>query len=217
MNFNILDAELRMQLRLLKLESSDPYANELEINFSDAENEQCHPLTETAEILLAFEDEGDRDFSYLLDVLSDLGVHEAEWDGLSNTFYMREYPVCSNAFDSLEKKYRNVKSWSRSERKLLFDLINLVLSEIVEQIKIQHAWVKPRRLIGPMCSHDCLVEKVWQMVVKYRKESENKLEEVLELKYLNLVEGVDIVGIEIESMLKDELLEELIFDLMLAG
>ncbi|KAM0948220.1 hypothetical protein DsansV1_C07g0076001 [Dioscorea sansibarensis] len=209
--------ELRMQLRLLKLETSDAYAEELETNFSDANDEQCHPLTETVEILLAFEDEDDRDFSYLLDVLSDLGVHEAEWDRLSDAFYMREYPVSSNAFDSLEKKYRSVKSWSRSERKLLFDLINLVLAEIVEQIKNQHSWVKPRRVIGPMCSPDCLVEKVWQMVVKCRKESESNLDKVLELKYLNLVDDVDIVGIEIESMLKDKLLEELVSDLMLAG
>ncbi|KAJ0962280.1 hypothetical protein J5N97_030108 [Dioscorea zingiberensis] len=210
--------ELRMQLRLLKMESSDAYAEESEIDLGDEDDGRCHPLTETREILLAFKGEDDRDFSYLLDVLNDFGVHGPDWDSLSDPFYMREHPVCPSMFGKLEKKYSIDESWSRSERKRLFDLINLVLVEIVQPFKdLVHPWVKPRRVMVPMCSPDCLVDKVWQMVVKNRKESEGKLDRVLELKWLDLVEDIDLVGIELETTLTNELLEEFISDMMLAG
>ncbi|KAJ0979423.1 hypothetical protein J5N97_014897 [Dioscorea zingiberensis] len=208
--------ELRRQLRRLKLESLDIYSEQSEMIASDDDDGgECHSITNAGEILQTFKDEADRDFSYLLDVLIDSGVHGADRDMLSDPFCKIEYPVRSNVFDDLEKKYSILDSWPKSERKLLFDLINLVLVEIGSPYRNLHPWIEQTRTFPPLWSHDDLVEKVWQMVVKNRKDLTSNLYDFLEPKWLNLEEDFDMIGMNIEGMLQEDLLEDLVTEFIL--
>ncbi|KAM0953613.1 hypothetical protein DsansV1_C01g0001841 [Dioscorea sansibarensis] len=213
--------ELRRQLRRLKLESLDIDSEQSELIVSDDDDDDAavrgdHYTTNAGEILQSFKDEADRDFSYLLDVLIDLGIHGTGPDMLSDPFLKVEYPVQLNVFDNLEKKYSFLVSWPKSERRHLFDLINSALAEIGAAYRNLHPWMTQMRAFRPILSRDDLVEKVWQMVVKNRKELTGNLESFLELKWLNLEEEeVDMIGMDIQETLQEDLLEDLISEFML--
>ncbi|XP_073009606.1 uncharacterized protein [Typha latifolia] len=194
--------ELQMQLDLLKFDS-DTEEPEGE-NFS---------LPLTGDILEAFRDGDDRDFSYLLDILIDLGVHSTNQDRLYN--YPGNCSMISSMFEKLEKKYSRLEAWSRSERMLLFDLINSILSEVVALCMCLNPCMKFNRYIAALWGHEGLVEKVWQMLVRQRKEltGGNPESNVLDPKWLDLGDEVDTMGSEIEIMLNNELLEELLLEI----
>ena len=204
-----------MQLKLLKLESADTDAEDLELLISsDEDSLECHSPIYAGEILEAFRDDEDRDFSYLLDVLIDSRVHHTSANELFNACYMQEYPVSTEVFENLEKKYNVLVSWSRPERKLLFDLISSILvDKINPSIDLQS--MKSRRC-HPTWSREGLVEDVWQLVVKQRKELGGKHEDklLLEPRWLDLGGDVDMVGMELERMLIDDLMEELLSQLI---
>ncbi|XP_038980943.1 uncharacterized protein LOC103705996 [Phoenix dactylifera] len=211
--------ELQMQLQFLQLESVDAYADGSGLFVSgdvDASRD-CHSLHQTGDILQEFMDEEERDFSYLLDILIDSGVHAAKQDRLFNSCYSPEHPVGPGMFEKLEQKYNKLATWSRSERKLFFDLINSVLAEILAPCMDLHPWVQSNSKIGPMWGCEGLVEKAWQMSVKQRKELNvgNPEEKVLDFKWFELGDDVDIIGREIERMLKEDLLEELVSEFIL--
>ncbi|XP_072985636.1 uncharacterized protein [Typha latifolia] len=207
--------ELRMQLRLLKQESTDTCAEETELFIlSDEDNEEdVRSLPPMGEILPAFRDEEDRDFSYLLDMLIDLGVPGANQDVLFDACYSQECPVSPEVFDKLEKKYCKLFLWSRSDRKLLFDLINSTLVDFMASCMDLQPCMMPKRW-QPKWQREDFVEEVWQMVVKRRRELRCSLEGVLEVKWSDLRCCIDTIGIEIEEILHDDLLEELVLDLI---
>ncbi|XP_020272081.1 uncharacterized protein LOC109847259 isoform X2 [Asparagus officinalis] len=194
--------DLRMQLRLLKLESADSDAEDLELFISSDEEDsggKCHSPLSSGEVLQAFRDDEDRDFSYLLDVLIDSGVRYTSGNSLFNAYYPEEHPVGKEVFEKLEKKYRMMTSWSKSERKLLFDLISSILSDILTRMK------------SSCPSSEDLVEDVWQLVVKKRKELGGNQEQLLlDPWWLNLGDDVATIGKELETILVDDLMEELL-------
>ena len=200
-----------MQLKLLKLESSDTDAQDLELLISsDEDRGECHSPLYAGEILGDFGDDEDRDFSYLLDVLIDSGVHHTSANRLFNPCYTQEYPVGREVFEKLEKKYNVLASWLRSERKLLFDLISSILADVINpSCDLQS--MKSRRC-HPSCAREGLVEDVWQLVVKQRKELGGKQEEklLLEPRWLDLGGDVNMVGKELERMVIGDLMEELL-------
>lgn len=200
------------------MESLDIDSEQSELIVSDDDDDavgEGHFTTNAGEILQSFKDEADRDFSYLLDVLIDSGVHGTDLDIVPDPFRSVEYPVQMNVFDNLEKKYNFLVSWPKSERRHLFDLINLELAEIGTAYRNLHPWMKQTRTFRPIKSRDDLVEKVWQMVVKNRKELTGNLESFLELKWLNWEEEVDMIGMDIQGMLQEDLLEDLVSEFML--
>lgn len=207
--------ELRMQLKLLKLESAGTDAEDLELLISSDEEDirgHAHSPLNSVEILEEFRDDEERDFSYLVDVLIDSGVHSTSGDGLLNACCMLEYPVGRGAFEKLEKKYNALASWSRSERKLLFDLICSIIAQTIApsiapqsmKSRSRHRWAR-----------ESLVEDVWQLVVKQRNEIGVQLEEklLLEPRWLDLGDDINIVGTELEQMLMDDLTNELLSQL----
>lgn len=161
-------------------------------------------------------DDEERDYSYLLDILIVSGIHGAKQERLSNACYSSECPVNPGTFEVLEKKYGKPAVWSRSERKLMFDLTNLTLAEILAPCMNQHPWVKTARRIGPMWGSEGLLEKTWLMLVERRIEQNiGKAEDkAVDLKWLNLGDHVDEVGMQIQIMLMEKLLEELVTELL---
>lgn len=205
--------DLRMQLQLLRLES-DKYNSECETSVlsEDGTGEYNSP-PQNGETLQTYRNEEDRDYSYLLDVLIDLGIHGARED----TCCSPKCPVDMDVFDKLEEKYGLLVGWSKLERKLFFDLISSILAETLSPWMGQQPWVKPKRKLGSVWSCEGLPEEVWQMVVRQRKElCQVKPEDmILVPRWLDLGEDLDMVGREIEGMLTDKLLEELVFEVFL--
>ncbi|KAJ6818673.1 uncharacterized protein M6B38_405330 [Iris pallida] len=109
------------------------------------------------------------------------------------------------SFEKLEKKYSVMVSWSRSDRKLLFDLISSILVDVTIPSPNLHS-AKPRGQL--VWAREELVEKVWQTIVKRRKEVGGKQDaQILDRRWLDLVDDVDIVGKDLERIIED-LMEE---------
>uniref|UniRef100_M1D351 Phosphatidylinositol n-acetylglucosaminyltransferase subunit p n=1 Tax=Solanum tuberosum TaxID=4113 RepID=M1D351_SOLTU len=82
---------------------------------------------ENKEILIDFNTEETRDYSYLVEVLDEVSLTVLDY----NIWNSSEYSVNSSVFDMLEKKYGKQESWHKLDRKLMFDIINSGLSKIM--------------------------------------------------------------------------------------
>ncbi|KAK8950084.1 hypothetical protein KSP40_PGU003349 [Platanthera guangdongensis] len=194
--------DLRRQLNLLELET---------VGSGD---EQSKPLIfndETGkEILMLLKHGGGRDLLYLLDILTVSGIYASTQNKFFDACYLSDSPVFPDVFEKLEKKYNTVTLWSRSERKLLFDHINSVLAKVLAPCMDLHPWVELKSNI--FCGHGRLVNESWRVLIRRQKElSKGKPEDmVLDSRWLYLDDHVDMIGREIEIMVKDDLLDELI-------
>ncbi|XP_074565846.1 uncharacterized protein LOC141822303 [Curcuma longa] len=159
-----------------------------------------------------FMDEEERDYTYLLDILFVSGIHSSKQNSLVNACHLPEYPVNPTLFEKLEKKFGKLVAWSTTERKLMFDMTNSILAEILAPCMDPHPWVNSIRTIGPMWSSEGLVEKSWKILVKKRAELSfgNAEDKALDFKWLDLGDHINDIGCEIERLLKEELLEELV-------
>lgn len=177
--------ELQTQLKLLKSKSLETNVDESELAYSDEDIKE--------NTVQEFNDDEDRDYSYLLDVLIYSGIHSTNANDITN-------PLRRELFERLEKKYNVVEAWSISERMLLFDHIREIISDVVEKSK-RCVWAR-----------EDLVEEIWQVVVKQRKEQNSVLEDKLLLDpgWLNLEHDVYVVVIELERMLTDEAMDDFI-------
>lgn len=217
LEYDVIVSELRLQLQLLKLESADTFAEEPEVLVLSDEDTgaRCQSPLLTGLVLQAFRDDDDRDFSYLLDILIESGVHAVNQDRIFDAFYSPDSPVGPGVFDNLEKKYNMLVLWSSSERKLLFDLINIILVDLVAPCLDLHPWLISKRC-RPLWNYEGLAERGWRMVVRQRKElAGNQEEVVLEQRWLGTEEDVDMIGREIEKMLNEDLLVELVAEFIL--
>ncbi|XP_077213118.1 uncharacterized protein LOC143848155 isoform X2 [Tasmannia lanceolata] len=214
---------LRMQLQLLKLESTEPFTDGSEITASSDEDtgEGCDGLLEEKEELSGIFKDENRPFSFLLDVLVTSGFHGAESKMLFPTWYSSEFPVDPVLFEKLENKYGKHVGWLRSERKLLFDRINSGLVEILRPCMERHPWVMPkRRRTWVVSSGEALAEEAWQWLVRQSKEvSGNSPEKIIgrEVGWIELEEDVDTLGMDIERLLIDDLMEEVMLELSSCG
>lgn len=209
--------ELRRQLQLLKFDSENNFAKEIEA-FISSDEDAVEPFSQLGDIHQSFRDEEDRDYSYLLDLLIDSGLLKSERSGLFGACHLAELPVGLDVLDKLEKKYKSVESWSRSERRLLFDLVNYTIADIAAKPFVNmRLLVKPSLFLQSKKAHEGLVEEIWQAVVKRRKEASSYSEEdQAGPKLFDFQNGEsELVGRDLENMLSenlmDELLEELIF------
>ncbi|KAI0527643.1 hypothetical protein KFK09_003248 [Dendrobium nobile] len=203
--------ELRMQLQFLKIDSTDSFAEEIDA-FISFDVDSRDPAFQLGDIIQAFRDEEDRDYSYLLDMLIDSGFLKSEKIGLFNALQLSELPVSVDVFNKLEKKYKSVESWSISERKLLFDLINSTLADISAMLfmnKSSLCWQSKMAHEGP-------VEKIWQAVVKCRKEVSNSFleENLIEQRWFEVRNDSEVVGRELENMLSEHLIDQLLKELI---
>uniref|UniRef100_A0ACD5WC01 Uncharacterized protein n=1 Tax=Avena sativa TaxID=4498 RepID=A0ACD5WC01_AVESA len=192
--------------------TSDYLCSEME----GSENDETTQLVE--DILEEFGDEEERDFSYLLDILISSGIHGITENELYKVCQSLDCPAGYDVFDKLEKKYMKVTQWSRSDRKLTFDMVNCILSEILAPCLDMHPWVKTARNMAPAWGSEGLLEKLLQLLAKRREElalSVSKPEkQAFGQTWPDLADYIDRSGREVEKMIKDDLLEELVLDLM---
>ncbi|TYJ36674.1 hypothetical protein E1A91_A05G323300v1 [Gossypium mustelinum] len=101
-----------------------------------------------------FRVEENRDFSYLVDVLTEAGFRGP------------------SVFDKLEKKYGEQISWNRSARRLLFDQINSGLIELFRPCFGEPMWAKPvaRRLSHRQNLKE-IEEQLYKLLVCHDKEA----------------------------------------------
>ncbi|XP_048225940.1 uncharacterized protein LOC8278099 isoform X2 [Ricinus communis] len=198
---------LRMQLQLLKLES-EAYAEGPMLISSDEDLEEGSVGTSEEK----GKPEESREFSYVVDVLLESGISDADPNTFMASWHSSECPVNSVVFEELEKKHCYVKSWPRSERKLLFDRINSALLVINQQFADPHPWVRPATAIASRWIKNGLEDGIHELLanqdMKANKDAAEKAL-VMDLQWLDLRDNIDIVGRDIEGLLIEELLKEI--------
>lgn len=223
--FYLCIADLHPESELVRCPSVESTAEVGEIGISDyalgvdgldaSLNGEAIQLVE--DIFEEFGDEEEREFSYVLDILIVSGIHGTAEDQLYKVCQSLDCPAGYDVFEKLEKKYMKVAEWSRSDRKLIFDMVNTILSEILAPCLDMHPWVKSARKMAPVWGSEGLLEKILQMLVQRREElglSKTKPEKkALDRKWPDLSDCVDRVGRDVENMIKDDLLEEMLLDL----
>jgi hypothetical protein len=176
------------------------------------------PIQLVEDILEELEDDEEREFSYLLDILIASGIHGTVEDQMYKVCQSTEYPASDDVFEKVEKKYTKVVQWSRSDRKLLFDMVNTILSQILAPCLNMRPWVNTTRNLAPLWGAEGLLEKVLQVLTQRREQlapSETKPEKKgLDPKWPDLADWIDRAGRDIERMIKDDMLEELALELL---
>ncbi|XP_037444134.1 uncharacterized protein LOC119312505 [Triticum dicoccoides] len=165
-----------------------------------------------------FEDEEEREFCYLLDILIASGIHGVEEDRLYKVCQSLDCPAGYDVFDKLEKKYKKVAQWSRADRKLTFDMVNSILSEILAPCLDMHPWATTARNMAPAWGSEGLLEKLLQVLTRRREELAARIpkneKRGFDQKWPDLADYIDRAGRDVERMIKDDLLEELVLELM---
>lgn len=168
---------------------------------------------ENEDSMRLFRVEESRDYSYLVNVLSEIGFYVRSSVMDLGTWCPPEWPVSSSVFETLEKKFGNQASWKRSDRRLLFDRINAGLMEIFEPCLGVPMWTKPvSRRIRSTSSEEMIEEDLWMLLVSQEKETgRDSTEKVLGREIeLDLGDDVDGIGREIERFLFDKLVAEFV-------
>ncbi|KAM0930764.1 hypothetical protein ACQ4PT_000691 [Festuca glaucescens] len=206
---------LRMQLQLLKTETTeDADATDHLIASDDEDASTNQPLPEM-EISHAFMDEEERDFSYVLDMLTLLGIDAAYQDGQLDMYCFSEQPAGPDLFEILENKYSGLILWQRSERMLLFDLTNAVIAEVMTSL-VHHGSKGLLRRFSSRWDQEGFVEYVWQGVFQLRQEMDcNQVDPLMmDLERHGSEDGIDLVGREIGTMVLESLVEETIAEFL---
>ncbi|XP_078429490.1 uncharacterized protein LOC144701641 [Wolffia australiana] len=192
--------ELRLKLQLLKLESVG--ADESGVTLSD-EDDDKEPEQEL---------EPEAEFTYLIEVLAEAGFRRNDWDELFCRFFAPEAPICPKVFHKLEKmRSSDDSSRGKSERKLLFDMFNGVLADLLTMNMELRPWVKNNR---PFYGRRNLTEEAWEMLCRRRGEaiSSSRVAFLEDPMWLDLVEDVDSIGRDVERIMVDDLLQDLVSD-----
>lgn len=167
--------------------------------------------------LEAFQVEEDRDFSYLLDILISSGmIVSTDWQLLCKSWHSSSFPVGPQVFERLESKYAKMTSWPKPKRRLMFDLANSVLSDVLAPCTNIHPWVSSTRQCRPIWGPEGPVEKVWQMMVRQQEELAigHPDDKVLDPNWLQADDDIYAVGNQIAVMLHADLLEEVILEFL---
>ncbi|GAB4836527.1 hypothetical protein Ancab_001439 [Ancistrocladus abbreviatus] len=206
---------LKMKLKLFRADSLEMDSKGLGIMVSGDE--------ETEEVSFGSSRENEKkmricnipksqDFSYLVDVLVESGF---DVRNLKDTEIQQslEFAIDPSVFDVLEEKYGKQTSWKRSERRLLFDRINLGLAEILQSFKgigIESRSVAKRFVC--LQHPELIADELWSWLVNQEKEARRESSDKVidrELKWLELGEDISAIVREIEKLLIDELVEEI--------
>ncbi|OEL30179.1 hypothetical protein BAE44_0008802, partial [Dichanthelium oligosanthes] len=187
------------------------HLDESEISMSS--DDEDHSAYQSLE---AFQVEEDRNFSYLLDILICSGIMVADWQLICKSWYSPGCPVGPHVFDRLERKYSKIATWAKPERRLLFDLVNSILSKVLAPCVDVHPWVQPSRHCVPLWGPEGPVEKVWQTIVRQWEDcvTGHPDEMVLDTNWLEVGNDINMVGKQITQMLHGDLLEEVIVDFL---
>ncbi|MED6177462.1 hypothetical protein PIB30_098337 [Stylosanthes scabra] len=184
-------------------------------------DEECGDKSVTGEyeekkdLVGSFGSEESRDFSYVVEVLTEAGVLNRSLFTDFSTWHSAECPISTLVFENLEKKFGEQQFWKRSERRLLFDRINVGLSKIMQPCSYVPTWEKPvsRRLRAEL-SHDMVEEEMWGMLVAQEKKAvKNSADNDMlggDISWLDLGENIEEIVIEIVKLLIEELAQEMV-------
>ncbi|XP_052176158.1 uncharacterized protein LOC127790618 isoform X2 [Diospyros lotus] len=199
--------ELRMQLKLLKMDSGG-YSDGGVLISSDQDVGQQSLLVSEEEAI--FED-STWESSYLVNALIDSGLDDADPDTIVATWHSSDCPLGPSVFDNLEKQYCS-EPCSRSERKLLFDRTNSGLLEIFQPFMDPFPWVKlPTRKLSHKWPDRGLKYKLRKLLAREEKRSsEGSTEAALdgEMQWLDFADDIDAIGKELEKLIIDEFITE---------
>ncbi|XP_062117118.1 uncharacterized protein LOC133830988 isoform X2 [Humulus lupulus] len=211
--FESLSADLqglRMQLQLLKLESESYEEGPMLVSSDDEDGEG-------AEVLDAFGLSGSQqswESCYVADVLIHSGLKEADADTFLAAWHTRDCPLSPFLLEELEKKYNNETSPPKSERKLLFDRISCGILEMYKPIADPHPWIRSSTTrLGSRWSKNELENGVCLWLPKQAKNVKKEIAEKVmgrESEWLDMGDDIDIIGREMETLLLEELVEELL-------
>ncbi|KAG6434061.1 hypothetical protein SASPL_105682 [Salvia splendens] len=199
--------ELRMQLKLLKLESGT-YP---EI----CETSALVPIEEEEAQLLRVVSEGDPVLAadnwrtcYAVDVLIDSGLEESYFHMSRTLWHSSNSPLDPKLFDKLEKKYNNAKTARlRWERRLLFDKINSAVVEIFHERVNLCPWVMPK-VSGSNLQWQGVQDDLERLINQEYGSGYRELDR--EMLWSESRGEIEILGNEIERLLMDEMITEVI-------
>ncbi|TVU18224.1 hypothetical protein EJB05_34310, partial [Eragrostis curvula] len=194
---------LREQLKMLKMEDQDGTCG----YYSDAfSSDECSMNTSTYSVIEdevpLFKDEEDRDFSYVQDMLDsvcDFPVYPEDWQ------------VSSDVFLWLENKYNKLLLWSKSDRKLLFDIVNSVFADMTASSSSLQSKILVRCRSELDRGH--FATYVWQMVQKQRCYEQVAWDCILPLP-LDHHSELELIKLEVLKMIHDDIIEESIAEFM---
>uniref|UniRef100_A0A7N0RH90 DUF4378 domain-containing protein n=1 Tax=Kalanchoe fedtschenkoi TaxID=63787 RepID=A0A7N0RH90_KALFE len=203
---------LRMQLQLLKQESECYAEGSMAISSSE-DDEEASGVSEKRSLVV-----GDSlDSSYIVDVLTNSGFYDVEPFTYMAKWHSSDCPMSPAEFEKLEEKYGKQAIWSRSERRILFDLINSGLVEIFRQLRDPHPWAKQSScatVLSKMSNKDMFEEKLLNWLqIQITQENDGMAAEKATGKELELDEVccyIDEVGGGVENLLTDELITEIL-------
>ncbi|XP_022935673.1 uncharacterized protein LOC111442460 [Cucurbita moschata] len=202
--------ELRRQLKLLKLETG-AFAESEESQHISSDEDGGEGSIGFPEEKFACKAEERWEFSYLNDVLQNSAFKDTDPKMFIAMWHSLDCPVDPFIFEELEKKYAVRSSQSRSERKLLFDQINLGILDIYQKFTDPYPWIRPPTIqVGfneGLCNNLCKF-----LGKQVKKVDETIVEEVLgrTAQWLVLGYDVDVIGKEIERVMVDELIAEVV-------
>ncbi|XP_020202367.1 uncharacterized protein LOC109788117 isoform X2 [Cajanus cajan] len=211
--FGSLSADLqglRMQLQLLKSGSEEYVEGPMILSDEDG-----------VEVSTGmFEDSGLRrtednwETSYIIDVLSESGIDGVHPDTILDLWHSLECPVSLSVFDDLEKRYNDLTTCSKSQRRLLFDRINLGIVKINQQSTNALPWVGPAtsHMIGSSLIKNGFRDGLCRMLESQEKVKDDALGKVLvmESEWLELRDDIDIIGREVERLILNDLVAEIV-------
>ncbi|KAL1545902.1 hypothetical protein AAHA92_22574 [Salvia divinorum] len=199
--------ELRMQLKLLKLESGT-YAEICETSALvpvEEEEAQLLPVVSEGDLVLAADNWRT---CYAVDVLIDSGLEESYFHMLRTLWHSSNSPLDPKLFDKLEKKYNNDETTSlRWERRLLFDKINLAVVEIFHERVNLWPWVMPK-VSGSNLQWQGVQDDLERLINQEYGSGYRELDR--EMLWSESRAEIEILGNEIERLLIDEMITEVI-------
>ncbi|CAL4903199.1 unnamed protein product [Urochloa decumbens] len=205
-SINVGIQELRAQLKILKMEGQEDicgdYSDMLATEECDNMNISTYQET-TEEQLPIFKNEEDRDLCYVQDMLAsvcDLPDYPEGWQ------------VGSDVFLCLENKYSKLLLWSKSDRKLLFDLVNSILADMTTPDNNLHSKIMMK--CWPEIDRHKLAENVWQMVQKQSNYEDFALEDAQPLP-LDHRSELEVIGMKIARMIHDDIIKDTIVRFLL--
>ncbi|KDP46090.1 hypothetical protein JCGZ_06601 [Jatropha curcas] len=216
---------LHRQLELLKSETAESYSEGSSMavssdnedigegSINDTEENECLMSSFKVEEgpISSFKVEESRDFSYLVDVLTEAGIQNKNLPVGFDTWHSQECPISFSIFETLEKKYGEQISWKRSERRLLFDRINSGLAEILQPSMGVLTCREPvARRVTFSHGQDTIEDEMWMLLVCQEKEASKESEKILgkDDGWLELGDDIREVGREIENSLIEELVAD---------
>lgn len=180
----------------------------------DCENEYAHNSQEKKEVAGLFRAEESRDFSYVVEVLTEASIFNRKLFTDFSTWHSSECPISPSVFEVLEKKFGQQQFWRRSERKLLFDRMNTGLLQIFQPYSFVPMWEKSTsKRLNVELRQNMIEDEMWGLLVAQEKKASNDLaDNTLEGKitWIELVEDVEDIVTEIVNLVTEELANEIV-------